>query len=271
MGNSGAHSDRVGVSRVGPAERERQVELQAERQAERQRLCRARKKAAQRDLDHHNRICGGVQESVCGRQVRRATQSIIRSINSALAIFPGPATKELVMQKVLCSPLVNVVVPESKKNLAQQEVINGLVKSLSEVKNPSLAPNLATKHAILTAAISSGCTSSFRQKARVLGVHPRNVHRAVARRKAMESLSGKFMWTLSIRKKRLDTLSAATKAAVLLWWLGETRMSPNRKEVVRKRLEAFVYDEKPTQYLMETQVSFYMCPQTFQILFHFML
>jgi hypothetical protein len=31
-------------------------------------------------------------------------------------------------------------------------------------------------------------------------------------------------------------------------------MSPNRKEVVKRRLAKHVYDEKSTQYLMETQV-----------------
>jgi hypothetical protein len=36
------------------------------------------------------------------------------------------------------------------------------------------------------------------------------------------------------------------------------KVSPNHKEVVQKRVAPFEYDEKPTQYLMETQVCFYM-------------
>ena len=63
-----------------------------------------------------------------------------------------------------------------------------------------------------------------------------------------------FKWTLSIRKQRSNVLDEDTKAVVLLWWACETRNSPNRKEVVQKRLEDGVIDTKPTQYLMESQV-----------------
>jgi hypothetical protein len=44
------------------------------------------------------------------------------------------------------------------------------------------------------------------------------------------------------------------KAIVLSWWAVETCMSPNQKEVGRKILGLHLYEKKPTQYLMETQV-----------------
>lgn len=69
------------------------------------------------------------------------------------------------MQKNLANPFMSPIIPQSKTNLAQQEIIHGLVKSLFEVKNPSLSTNLATKHTY----------SSFKHKASVLGVHSRNV------------------------------------------------------------------------------------------------
>ena len=59
---------------------------------------------------------------------------------------------------------------------------------------------------------------------------------------------------LSVWKVRVDVLSTATKNAAVSWWISETRMSPNRKEVVRKRIGLGKYEEKPTQYLLETQV-----------------
>ena len=78
-----------------------------------------------------------------------------------------------------------------------------------------------------------------------------NIALALARRKFMEA-SMVFKWTLSIRKRRADVLDEDTKAVVLMWWACETRNSPNRKEVVRKRLGNSVIDTKPTQYLMES-------------------
>lgn len=93
----------------------------------------------------------------------------------------------------------------------------------------------------------------MRKKARLLGVHHRNVSAAILRRKKMDSAE-RFQWVLSARKVRVDVLSTATKNVVVSWWISETRMSPNRKEVVRKRIGLGKYEEKPTQYLLETQV-----------------
>lgn len=140
-----------------------------------------------------------------------------------------------------------------EKSIAEREILSGLVQSLEEVKQAKNKVELATKHAILTAVVSSGSSGSIRKKARLLGVHHRNVSAAILRRKKMNSRE-RFQWVLSVRKVRVDVLSNATKNAVVKWWISETRMSPNRKEVVRKRIGPGDYEEKPTQYLLETQV-----------------
>jgi hypothetical protein len=46
-------------------------------------------------------------------------------------------------------------------------------------------------------------------------------------------------------------LKTKTNATILSWWASKARMSPNKKEVVRRRLTPKVYEEKPTQYPME--------------------
>jgi hypothetical protein len=51
-------------------------------------------------------------------------------------------------------------------------------------------------------------------------------------------------------------LGPKTKATFLSWWASETHMSPNKKEVVKRRLTPKVYEEKPAQYPMETQICF---------------
>jgi hypothetical protein len=53
-----------------------------------------------------------------------------------------------------------------------------------------------------------------------------------------------FLWGLSICNKRLDILALMTKAIVLSWWASETRMSLNRKDVVRKVLTLYFREDK---------------------------
>jgi hypothetical protein len=54
----------------------------------------------------------------------------------------------------------------------------------------------------------------------------------------------------------LDCLSPQTMTIVLPWQVSETQMSPNQKEVARKRLALHVYDEKLAQYFIETLICF---------------
>ena len=127
-------------------------------------------------------------------------------------------------------------------------------RSLSEIKQANSGAKLAAKHAILTAAVSAGSISSVRQVARALSVHPRNITLAIERRGAMDA-DGNFLWTLSIRRTRVDGVGDMVKDVVIMWWVQEMRVSPNRKQVARFRIAAGVYDEKPLHFLMEAQVS----------------
>ncbi len=61
------------------------------------------------------------------------------------------------------------------QGIVEQELLSGLVQSLTKVKTSNSATKLATKHAILTSIMSSTSNISLRQKACVLNVHPRNV------------------------------------------------------------------------------------------------
>jgi hypothetical protein len=48
------------------------------------------------------------------------------------------------------------------------------------------------------------------------------------------------------------------KDVVLQWCILETWVSPNKSDVIRKKLEAWVYDEKPTFFSMETHVCLHL-------------
>ena len=57
-----------------------------------------------------------------------------------------------------------------------------------------------------------------------------------------------------MRTKRVDGIALDEKQIIINWWISETRVSPNKKDVTRKRISAGVRDEKLTHYLQETQV-----------------
>ena len=56
------------------------------------------------------------------------------------------------------------------------------------------------------------------------------------------------------RKKRDGGIAEEVKAAVILWWTEQTRVSPRRRDVQRKRLERSLYDTHAAHLLLEGQV-----------------
>ena len=133
---------------------------------------------------------------------------------------------------------------------AQWEIISGMSHSLGEIKQGNSGAKLATKHAILMATVSSGSISSIHQVAKALSVHPRNITLVLERRGAMDA-DGNFLWLLSSRRTRTNGMEEAVKEVVILWWVQETRVSPNRKQVTRLRIVAGFHNERPLHFLME--------------------
>jgi hypothetical protein len=110
--------------------------------------------------------------------------------------------------------------------------------------------NFVIRHAILTTAISAHTTSLVRGVARALSVHHKNVMGVISRRMLMDA-NGFSLWSLFMRKKRTDGLLGLVKEVVIGLWVVETRINLNKSKVTCKGLEAMVYDEKPTHFLME--------------------
>jgi hypothetical protein len=163
------------------------------------------------------------EPDVNGRAVGRAAQAIVASVENQLVFFEGPLAREAVLLRVFSNPICSGTLTQfmSKELKASQEVVAGLVQSLFEVKHSNSKVKLVTKHAILTAAVSSESRSgsgsgsvSQRQRARLLHIHPRNLTLATKRRTAMDSTT-EFAWVLSVHKIRKDAISEAVKAIAI--------------------------------------------------------
>jgi hypothetical protein len=67
------------------------------------------------------------------------------------------------------------------------------------------------------------------------------------------------LWSLSIKKRKIDGCTNDVKNATIAWWAFDIHVSLNKADVMRKCLEVGMYDEKPMHFLMEIQV---MCTNT---------
>lgn len=120
---------------------------------------------------------------------------------------------------------------------------------LQAVKTANSKVFLARKGALLDVAVSEGCDRA-RSLERVLQVHPRNIQNAVGRRIGVDPGS---QFQLLERVKREGT-SLYIKEMVQLWWDQQSRVSPNKKDVTRKRVGVNNYVVHATHYLTEAQV-----------------
>lgn len=278
MGSAALAEKRARKRRLGPHERivhealeNRSVDNHSRNelarlasQNSRQKLCRSRKLDADTVRQTTN---SGIQllesedeekDFLSDREQRRIALSIAEAIRSALGACPGPKTRKSVLTRTLDHSFVVGDLPyhvlPSKTAVAYQEIVDGLNGRLSEVKGCHSSAELATKYAILDASVSTQKKSSMREVARALGVHHRNIMKAISRRELMHN-GGDFLVVLTIRRKRNDCVGDNDKDVIIRWWVSETRVSPNKKDVTRKRLSPGVFDEKATQYLQETEVT----------------
>jgi hypothetical protein len=198
-----------------------------------------------------------VEEIMDSREKCKLAASISNYIFATLIICPGPQSKKLVLQRVLSNPkiqpnLLNHILP-TKIAIAQQEVLVGINKSIKEVRRSNSNVELASKHCLISASINVGPSSSVTRIARVLNIHPRNIFDAYERRRLISDL-GIPLWSLSIKKNKIDGCTTVVKKAAICWWASNTRFSPNKFDVTRKHLEVGVYDEKPTHFPIKTHV-----------------
>ena len=116
------------------------------------------------------------------------------------------------------------------------------------MKDVHSADMLARKAVLLDAAISSTVTSTT-TLSRVLKIHPSNLREAITRRNNVRCVGTTFAL---VRRKKRPGLSDESKDLVLKWWTEETRVSPNRKDIVQKWMSPNTYDQHCTHYLFES-------------------
>ena len=82
-------------------------------------------------------------------------------------------------------------------------------------------------------------------------VHPRNILNAIERISACVDVQEQYKLLESAKHAGL---SDYVKETVRAWWHGRSRVSPNKKDVTRRRTRRNEYLEHATHYVTDTQV-----------------
>jgi hypothetical protein len=185
---------------------------------------------------------------------RRIASKIIDIIDKGLQTCPRLKSRKSIIERVLSSTTVATNMPNSflppKVVITTQELIVGMHISLVDTKQVNSNVKLVVKHCILTTLISAG-PSFVRGIVQILGVHHRNICANIVRRTLMCD-SGVPSWTLTLKNKRSDGILLSTRNAIVDWRAAKFRVSPNKSDVICKKLEVGIFDEKSTHFLMET-------------------
>ena len=169
------------------------------------------------------------------------------------------------MHKIFTSALVRPLLPAYYAAPAdvrvERQILENLRSELQRIKNPNSSGKLARKRSLLEVVVSDIEVDLSRIHL-ILGTKKCNVVGAVERlQTASEDSDGRFC--VPARRKRQGGISDDVKEAVRAWWTNETRVSPNRKDIRRKRVGCNVYDRHPAHLLLETQVQQDCDPSSF--------
>lgn len=98
----------------------------------------------------------------------------------------------------------------------------------------------------------------LRAAANCVGMNKRTVRRALQRRTQLNSCLDGEVWARIYRKKRKDALEQWVIDMVVRWWTEETRVSPCKKDVKKKRIGGKQRISHATHWLEESQVRFFL-------------
>jgi len=167
-----------------------------------------------------------------------------------------------VVSNFLDQPVLQKLLPDSvvdRRRLQGCEVVcNGLAEAWSELKyktgkDQSLARGVI-EAAVMSVEEDERC---IKAAATCIGMNRRTLRRGFERRRLLNAESDGELWARIYRKKRRDALPQAVIDTVLCWWEEETRVSPCKKDVRRKRIGAIEYISHATHWLEESQLDLY--------------
>jgi len=178
----------------------------------------------------------------------------------AIRWFHETSSKGLEFQKKLIPKILKHSIWQSVlPTYAGMEVAYNAVGNISrgwqQIKGCHSKDDQRARNVIIPMVLSIKPVSA-RQISLVTGIHRRNMKSRLVRRIALEARTDLAFWAVCGRRRRVDALAPYVTKLVEEYWTANTRINPNKKDVVRKRIGVRQWIFHPTQHLQESQVSY---------------
>ena len=269
MGNATKRQRRRhGIHRPGPAARESAARLADDERIACQNAARVRKanqraRERQRGQETIDLVAEpshrDVSDHMSMREINRVSLRIAQFIIGELRGCPGPSSRKDVIEGLMKHnsfwPLLPAYYPRPQEAKVIHAFMENFKNELQFVKMANSNDLLARKSALLDAALSLG-VDGVSAWARVLETSTNSLNLAMNRR-VYGFNSDERVPRLRLNLQKREGLSDYIKEQVEEWWNSETKVSPNKKDIVRHNLGRKLWAEPhPTLYLCETQVVF---------------
>ena len=139
-----------------------------------------------------------------------------------------------------------------KIQMPEDSVMLGFRNTLATIKKPRSKKELFLKRATIMMAMRAPVPNIY-SASKLLGTHRRNFYAAREKLK-MESLP-LHLCEQQVRTK--DAISHEVKELVVSFWTENTRVSPNKKDVCRRRIKRKMWQKHPVHLLEQSQVIFF--------------
>ena len=196
------------------------------------------------------------------RENSRISLKICQAIVQGLKECPNLSGRRDVMDMVLRHCIISPFLPDCyhrpQDARARDAFIDSFKHELGLVKVANSHDLLARKSALLDAAVNLGCNVGVNALSRVLDTTKKSISIAMRRRVPEADCQG-FLPKLRLSRQKRAGLSEYVKQCVFQWWKLQTKVSPNKKDIVRHRVGRNLWlPPHPTHYLCETQVSYWV-------------
>jgi hypothetical protein len=168
------------------------------------------------------------------REMDRISLCIAQYIVGELRNCPGPLSRIDVLERLMRCNIVWLLLPAYYPRLQEAKVIHNFIENfkyeLQLVKVANSNEFLVRKSALVDAAASleiDGVTTLLR----VLNTTTKSINLALHRKVYAPDVVERFPRLYLVREKKAG-LSEYVKECIEVWWNGQTKVSPNKKDIV---------------------------------------
>ncbi|MCO5564527.1 hypothetical protein L7F22_018188 [Adiantum nelumboides] len=195
------------------------------------------------------------------RNKRRICQSMVQHFDTLTVGMDASGRKEIFDELLQHSCFLTM---QSKSKELEAIMLRNIHNTLNHVKVPRSLDEFFVKKSTMLMLVNGGSKEqtthmSILQAAKLMGIHKKNLYSAKHHLVVSSESDGLFLASACHRDDAQRThITQTVKDIVFQFWMDETRVSPNKKDVCSKRLARCSCVKHPIHLLEEPQVELYL-------------